>query len=77
MLSADYRRLLAVLAARGGSLSCKEIVSALGVAPVHSKTEGVRSKTIRTSSLRLITVTTRCRTVRARAQASGMESAAS
>lgn len=47
VLSADYRQLLAVLPARGGSLSCKEIVSALGVAPVHSKTEGVRSKTNR------------------------------
>ena len=47
VLSADYQRLMAVLPARGGSLSCKEIVSALRVAPVHSKTEGVRSKTNR------------------------------
>ncbi|WP_326685217.1 hypothetical protein OHB31_31490 [Streptomyces microflavus] len=47
VLSADYQRLMAVLPGQGGSLSCKEIVSALGVAPVHSKTEGVRSKTNR------------------------------
>lgn len=47
VLSADYQRLMTVLPARGGSLSCKENVSALGVAPVHSTTEGVRSETNR------------------------------
>lgn len=43
VLPADYQRLTAVLPVQGGSLSCKEVVSALGVQPVHSKIEGVRS----------------------------------
>ncbi|WP_060894881.1 hypothetical protein [Streptomyces mirabilis] len=46
-LSADYQRLIAVLPAGGAVLSCKEFASTLGVQPVHSKIEGVRSKTNR------------------------------
>ena len=47
VLSSDYQRLMAVLVDADRSLTCKEIVAGLGVAPVHSKTEGVRSKTNR------------------------------
>lgn len=44
VLSPEYQRIMAVVAAAEGGLSCKELAAALGVEPVAAKVEGVRSK---------------------------------
>lgn len=40
VLSAEYQRITAVLAAAEGALSCKELAAGLGVEPVAAKVEG-------------------------------------
>jgi hypothetical protein len=44
VLSPEYQRITAVLAASDAALTCKELASGLGVEPVAAKVEGVRSK---------------------------------
>ncbi|MEU6578504.1 hypothetical protein [Streptomyces sp. NPDC046805] len=44
VLSPEYQRIMKVLIAAEGALSCKELASELGVEPVAAKVEGVRSK---------------------------------
>ncbi|CAL9673870.1 hypothetical protein SUDANB15_07613 (plasmid) [Streptomyces sp. enrichment culture] len=44
VLSPEYQRIMTVLTAAEGALSCKEITAGLGVEPVAAKVEGVRSK---------------------------------
>jgi hypothetical protein len=44
VLSQEYQRMMKVLIAAEGALSCKELASELGVEPVAAKVEGVRSK---------------------------------
>ncbi|HCA84087.1 MAG TPA: hypothetical protein DEQ61_00385 [Streptomyces sp.] len=44
VLSLEYQRIMAVLTAGEGALSCKELAAGLGVEPVAAKVEGVRSK---------------------------------
>lgn len=43
-LAPEYQRIMAVLAAAGRSLVCKDIAGALGLKRVPAKVEGVRSK---------------------------------
>lgn len=43
-LAPEYQRIMAVLAAAGRSLVCKDIAGALGLERVPAKVEGVRSK---------------------------------
>lgn len=47
VLSADYQRIVGVLAASRAALACGEIASALGLERVPAKVEGVRSKAAR------------------------------
>ncbi len=44
VLSPEYQRVVAVLAAADGSLVCKDIAAGLGLERVPAKVEGVRSK---------------------------------
>lgn len=44
VLSPEYQRVVAVLAAAEGSLICKDIAAGLGLERVPAKVEGVRSK---------------------------------
>ncbi|WP_199840324.1 hypothetical protein [Streptomyces sp. AS58] len=44
VLSPEYQRIMTVLTAAEGALSCKELAAGLGVEPVAAKVEGVRSK---------------------------------
>ncbi|WP_329056537.1 MarR family transcriptional regulator [Streptomyces sp. NBC_01453] len=44
VLSPEYQRIVAHLAASPAALSCKELAAGLGVEPVAAKLEGVRSK---------------------------------
>ncbi|MYX37021.1 MULTISPECIES: hypothetical protein [unclassified Streptomyces] len=45
VLAPDYRRLMDILARRDGeAMDCRQLATALGLAPVPAKVEGVRSK---------------------------------
>ncbi|WP_406434692.1 hypothetical protein [Streptomyces sp. NBC_01589] len=44
VLSAEYQRIVEVLASSSTPLACKEVAERLGVEPVAAKLEGVRSK---------------------------------
>nr|WTB09146.1 hypothetical protein OG546_36040 [Streptomyces antimycoticus]WTB09153.1 hypothetical protein OG546_36085 [Streptomyces antimycoticus]WTB09581.1 hypothetical protein OG546_38755 [Streptomyces antimycoticus] len=45
VLAPDYRRIMAIVADRGGeAMDCRQLAAALGLAVVPAKVEGVRSK---------------------------------